>query len=361
MKIRKKDLGQVSDSVPEVGQKVGLLSGIRGEIPRGQGLLVVVLGIASLLFFAYLIYRSNGGFQITLANFMKEAVPLLLLAWGAGLVLATGRVDISLAGIATLSGVLFAALSYTFLYLGIVVALFVGCIFGLVNGWLVSRRDAPSLLVTWAVGVLTSSLAGVAAYLFYENGWPGSISSISVSWNTLEKPFHILGGGYFYLFFGIAVAIGTYLFVSRLGALARVVGANSLSAKYAGFGVERIIFLVYGIAGLGAATAGCLYTTVYGAANSTGMFGMEMIAIAIAVLGGTVMSGGYFSALGILTALTFWTLLDNLIKGESLGVGLQEGRLTVTLIAIIVIVVAWILGPSMSGTTRTIQIDDIER
>ena len=357
MKIQDEKSASLIRSVPEISKKLDFIFSFGEEVPRGQGLLLCALAIFSLSILTYLIYR-NGGLEITLANFMKDSIPLLLLAWGAGLILAAGKVDISLGGIATLGGVTFSALSHFSPYLGIAGGLFVGWVFGSINGWLVSSRNAPSLLVTWAMGVLTSSIAGVAAYFLFKNGWPGSISSISVPWDMPTKPFYITGN-YFAKFLGIAMIIGACLLVFRLGALARVVGANALSAKYAGFRVKRVIFRLYGIVGLSAALAGCLYATVNGAANSTGMVGKEMIAIAIAVLGGTVMSGGYFSAFGIFVALVFWTLLDSLINGESLGLGLQEGRLAVTSVAIIVILTSLILGRRMSGETRTIQVDDI--
>lgn len=340
-----------------VSEKLDLVFSFGEEIPRGQGLLTSILILLSTLILSYLLYR-NGSVSVTMGDIVKVATPLLLLAWAAGLVLAAGKVDISLGGVATLGGVVFAWISYSSPIWGVIVAIVVGLAVGAFNGWLVARRSAPPLLVTWAAGIITASLAGVFAFLAFNSTKFGSTSSVSLPWAMPSKPF-LLDGAYFIPFLAIAITAGTCLLVFRLGALARVVGANALSASYSGFRVERVVLRIYSIAGMGAALAGCLSAVAVGSANSTGLVGKEMIAIAIAVLGGTVMSGGYFSAVGIMVAVIFWTLLFNMINGENfLGLGLQEGRFSAILVAIIVITASALLGRRMSGETRTIQVDN---
>lgn len=79
------------------------LTGIREEVPSGQMRLIQILAFISALIFAWRV--MSGEFVLTLLGLIvKEVVPLVLLAWGAGLLLAAGKVDVSTAGNATLGG-----------------------------------------------------------------------------------------------------------------------------------------------------------------------------------------------------------------------------------------------------------------
>ena len=89
------------------------------------------------------------------------------------------------------------------------------------------------------------------------------------------------------------------------------IGGNREAASLAGIKVDRNVFYIFLIMGGLTAAAGVLMTARMNAAAPTAGTGMELDAIAAAVLGGTSLSGGYSSiAGGILGALIMATL-DN--------------------------------------------------
>lgn len=339
---------------------IGMKRALQEEIPVGQSKLLVTLSAAAACMLVYVIVQ--GTLEGTLTTLVRDLAPLLVLAWSGGLILAAGKVDISIAGVATLSGILFATIAQLvnavqpldYLLAGIAPVM-LGIVIGCVNGYVVAGRRAPALLVTWSTGTVCFSVAGVLALVFSKHGLMGSSSGISLpglipplSWSN---PF---------LFLSIAVCglVALCIVVFRLGWLARLVGSNELSAAYSGFHTGRTVIMLFVISGMFAAIAGCLLALGAWSASTKEHLGKEMIALAIAVLGGTVMSGGYFSLMGILVGGVFWVLLDRIFARINLGAGVDEGRILLAVFALLIIAVSILLGRNLSGEFRTIHAAD---
>src|SRR5450759_2829032 len=164
---------------------------VREQIPRGQGKLLFIMAIFVIPTLFFVSWLQLASFQRTLETLVQFGLPMLLMAWAAGLIIAAGNVDISLAGTATLSGMVFALMInffsldqipvWTDLAKASLYACIVGLIVGLINGIFVAYRRAPALLVTWCTGTITYALAGLFAYgLHTKMGLTSSPSGISV-------------------------------------------------------------------------------------------------------------------------------------------------------------------------------------
>lgn len=284
---------------------------------------------------------------------LKEGTPLALLAMGEGLVLATGGVDISIAGVATASGVIFATCTqagFPLIPAGLV-ALCFAAMSGLLLGQCVNKH-APPMVMSWAFGVvwLIASLAFSRAQIVLSD-----TTGVPLSFTTSPDLWHFGNRGFIMSLMLLATLNGI-LPNSNLPRQACAVGANRDSAVYAGLRVGGILRTCYTASALFAGMAGILWCLISGSATTTDHVGRELTAVAIAVLGGTVMSGGYLCFLSIMCAAFFWTVCQTLIVGMDLSyLGQYQQHAANGLFALILILILLPLGGRLSAATRTIH------
>jgi ribose/xylose/arabinose/galactoside ABC-type transport system permease subunit len=139
----------------------------------------------------------------------------------------------------------------------------------------------------------------------------------------------------FYL--GATLVAGLVLKYTIIGRRLYAIGGDEKTARYAGINVDKWIILAFVVSGVCAALAGILFTARLGSVDAPLGVGYELTAIAIAVIGGTSLSGGRGSPYG--------TLLGGMVLAASLnllnvwGVGTWYQNLVVggVLIAAVVI------------------------
>jgi ribose/xylose/arabinose/galactoside ABC-type transport system permease subunit len=141
----------------------------------------------------------------------------------------------------------------------------------------------------------------------------------------------------------VVVASAFALNVSNLPRQAKAVGANRDSAAYAGVNYRKVLYLTYGINGAFAGTAGVLFALLNSSASTVDLQGRELIAIATAVLGGTVMTGGYLNLWSISMAAALWKLMELTIFGVRVSVFPDfQQRIITVLFACAILVLAYV-------------------
>ena len=128
----------------------------------------------------------------------------------------------------------------------------------------------------------------------------------------------------------IAVTTGAYLIAhrTRFGRTLVAIGGSESSALLMGLPVAATKVAIYALCGFSAALAGIVGTLYTGSGNPSSGVGLELDAIAIVVIGGTLLSGGRGHVLG-----TFFGLL---IFGTIQSAILFDGRLSSWWIRIVV-------------------------
>ncbi len=277
-------------------------------------LLFVAMYGAGMVIFAD---KNFGNLQVFLNLFISNA-GLITAAMGMTMVLITGGIDISVGSVVGVTCMMLAwMMEKQNISMGTATAivLLFGIVFGFVQGFLVAYLKIQPFIVT---------LAG----MFFARGLTAVISSEIIS---ISNPaFLALANMKFYLPFGavanrkgeliypyiypsvlIALFVMVVLYVvlrySKFGRSVYAVGGNEQSALLMGLNVRRIKLWVYVINGFIASLAGFVFCL-----NSCGGFveqarGFEMEAIASAVIGGTLLSGGVGNVIG--------SLFGVLIKG----------------------------------------------
>jgi simple sugar transport system permease protein len=123
---------------------------------------------------------------------------------------------------------------------------------------------------------------------------------------------------------GVVVALVVLIVVfvmlkkTRLGRGFYAIGGNSQSALMLGVNVKRTRFYSYLISGLLSGIAGFVFMMHTGAGNATNAAGAEMNAIASAIIGGTLLSGGVGNVIGTFFGVLTLTTIKAIVTTSGL-------------------------------------------
>jgi len=226
-------------------------------------------------------------------SFLRRAAPMAILTIGEMMVLVSGGFDLSIGSIVTLVTIGSSmtlhndpnlALSSILLMYGI------GIVIGLTNGLIVSFLRVPSLIATLGMALLVKGAA-----LYWCGGAPKGY--FTDNWRFLGRGFFenvpLVGQFPASLLILIIVAVITFYVFHRanFGKEVLAIGDNVRAAQLSGVKVHRVRILVFLISALCAVTGGILIGGYGGIGTNVGE-GLEMQAIAAAVVGGTLLLGG---------------------------------------------------------------------
>jgi ribose/xylose/arabinose/galactoside ABC-type transport system permease subunit len=243
------------------------------------------------------------------ANILDQSATLAVLALGQAFVIAGGLIDLSVGQLVGLITVIVCMLFEAYPGMSLLVALggvALGGLVGLINGELINRTRMPPLILTFGM------LSVLQGFIFMLTD--RSIGQVA-PWVTFLSNGRVLGVPASLLLVA-GVSIVAYLLLQRslFGWHLLAMGNSADATRKAGinlFSLTRIAYLVSGLcAGIAALlVAGRLGTGFPNAGN-----GLELDAIVAVVLGGTPLKGGRVSVIGILGAVLFLGVLNNLLN-----------------------------------------------
>ncbi len=265
--------------------------------------LFILLALSLFLTFSTEYFLTQGN----LVNIVLQTSILAIVALGVGITMLTAGIDLSVGSVAALCGAVAAGLiinSGLSIWIAIPAALLVGLAAGLLNGLLIVFGNLPPFIATLATMAIGRGLT-----LVYTDGRPITIP---------DTKFVFIGNGEV---LGIPVPViimlvllmSSYLFLAhtKSGRNIYAIGGNAKTAHLAGINVGQGKMLAYLISSFGAAVAGIILTARLWSAQPTTGTGLELEAIAAAVLGGTSLFGGRGSAWGILIGVLIIGVVSN--------------------------------------------------
>lgn len=299
--------------------------------------LIVINTIARPSFISITV--QNGQLYGPLIDILRNSAPLMLVALGMTIVIATRGIDLSVGAIMAVSG----AVALTFIsgssdphglptvIIAVLLGVGVALVLGVWNGFLVAVVGIQPIIAT-----LVLMLAGRGVALLITGGFITTINS---------DPYKFMAQGYV---FGLPFAFYVSLFAiavvallerrTALGVLTEAVGINPEASRLAGVRSRGIIWGAYAASGLLAGFAGILYSSNIMAAdaNAAGLY-IELDAILAVVLGGTSLMGGKFSIAGtVVGVFTIQTLKSTI---TFLGVPPAVSPLFLAIVVVIVVLV----------------------
>jgi len=245
--------------------------------------------VGMIIFFTTL----NPRFATTqnLESLLRQAAVLSVVAVGGTFVIMIGSIDLSVEGIVSLSCIISVLTANYFSsspmsgLLAVTLTIFIGTLFGLVNGALLSKAKLPSFLVT-----LGTMAVGNGAGLLITGGYTVPCYVASFRWFGVGDMLGIPSLGVFaIIMFALGIFLQTY---TRFGRSAYAIGGGERVAVMSGVSVEKYKILVFVLAGALSGFAGALVGARIGAASAVAGSGLVLDAIAAVVMGGTPLTGG---------------------------------------------------------------------
>jgi ribose transport system permease protein len=260
-------------------------NGSRGVRARDYGILIALLAIVVALSVGTDTFLTTSN----LVNLLDQASVVGLLAAGATICILCGVFDLTASATLALSAIVGVQAGRTFGVLpGFLAAIVTGALLGLLTGVIVVRTGVHSFIATLATSIVYRGAAvvvtgGVIAYPLTTDAEDfGMLTWPSVFGLTSATTVFVVAVG----------AVWVLVAATTFGRRVYAVGGNAEAARLSGIRVGQIQVAVYVVSGVCAALAGLILASRAGSAQSSMATGMELTAIAAAVIGGTSILGG---------------------------------------------------------------------
>lgn len=261
-------------------------------IDRSLGLRIL---LSLVLIVACSITVDGFATMATVASVVENVGLIGLVASGLMLTMVAGQLDIAVASVAAVSGIVALLLGPYSLVLGIVAALAGAGLYGCVIGWVIARTGVSSLVLTVCALI---GLRGLALILVPQSPAVLADNLFWVSDDLVARigPTTLLG----IIGLVIILALGVAMRGTRLGLSLYAVGGNAERARGSGVNTTKVYVVAFAGSAMLAAVAGILAALRSGSASGTGMDSFLLDGITGAVVGGVSLEGGRGTIVNVL-------------------------------------------------------------
>lgn len=314
----------------------------REKISNSLLLFLIAIAFFVILYGSGLLFLGDKGFLDdvgslkwrNLFDIFNEYSALIIVSLGLTIVMITGGIDISVAGVVAFADM--ACVEYLnnggSIGVAILICLGIGLGFGLVHGYLVAYLKIQPFIVTMAgmffgrgmASIINSSGASIIpanapAFADLMNSKitiPFLVDTTIKRNKTLVNAVEVEWGVVIAILLLILIAL--MLKYTKFGRKLYAVGGNQQSAMMLGCNVQRTKFLAYVISGVLAGVAAFVYLWHVGKGKDTLQTGMEMKAIASAIIGGTMLSGGVGNVVGSFFGVLIMGIIEKIVTYSGL-------------------------------------------
>jgi ribose transport system permease protein len=281
----------------------------------GVLMVLVIIGIATRPeLYGDATWVKNNVFTI-----LQQASAIGVVTVGMTFVIIGGGIDLSVGAIIALAGVWSTTLAtQSYGTAGMIfTAIVVGIVVGLINGVLISYGRLVPFIATLAMMV---AARGLAAQI---SGKQTQVSA-NVTINSIATT-KILGIPLLVIILAVVVIAGWVLLNrTTFGRRTVAVGGNPEAARLAGINVRRHTVLLYALSGFCCGIAAIMLTSQATSAQAAMANLYELDAIAAAIIGGTLLSGGRGTIIGALFGVLVFSTITNLFAINNLSTEVQN-------------------------------------
>jgi ribose/xylose/arabinose/galactoside ABC-type transport system permease subunit len=305
------------------------------------------LALLALLVFNFLFTPHFASLQTFNVN-MTQVAPIVIVAVGMTLVIATAGIDLSVGSLMAVAGQLAPLIFldkalglpvYLLIPLAFIIPLLATTLLGLFNGVLVSHYRIQPIVATLVLYIAGRGIAQVLT-----NGNLLTFREPNFQWIGLGRAFGLPIQS---IAMVIVVAVAIWLVRKTLfGRSVLAVGGNETAAYLSGMSVGKVKRSVYMISGFCAGFAGLIVIAINSSsdANQVGL-GMELDAIAAVAVGGTPFAGGKANLVGTLLG----ALIIQLVRYSLIANGVPDAAALVVKAGLIVLAV-WLQRHGKNGS-----------
>ena len=292
-------------------------------------LMTITIAIFFTMYFAAMAIWGGGFLRWQrVFDMLNDNAALIIIACGLTVVMIGGGIDISVGGVIALvvmscvvhlnaGGSIFSAA---------LLAVGIGLGFGLVQGFLISYLEIQPFIITLAGMFFARGMTTIVSVKPQKVAHEGfkllMKTKIEMPWlGYIAKKGNLVPAR---MEIGVVVALVIVVLVffmlrkTKLGRGFYAIGGNSNSALMLGVNVKRTRFCSYVLSGLLSGIAGFVFMMHTGAGNASNASGAEMNAIASAIIGGTLLSGGVGNVLGTLFGVMTLATINAIVTTSGL-------------------------------------------
>jgi ribose transport system permease protein len=271
-----------------------------------SGVFVILIAMGGFLS----LYTDTFLTSTNVFNILRAFSWIAISAFGQCMVIITAGIDLSVGSVMGISGLASAMLlaAGVNVPLAVIAGLLAGLIVGALNGLMITKGRLPPFIAT-----LGSLFMARGLCYGLTGGWP--VRDLPEAFKSLgQYDIPIAGLGVpLPLIFMLVFGVITSIFLSRTvwGYRIYALGGNETATALSGINTDRVKIMVYSLCGLLTAIGGVLMTARLGVAAPTAAQAYELDVIAAAVVGGTSLSGGEGTILGVLIGAAIMQVLRN--------------------------------------------------
>jgi ribose transport system permease protein len=269
---------------------------------RESGIFLALLALMVLITLFQRNFATTNNFYLVGRQIAYTAI----VALGVFFVILTSGIDLSIGSVVGLSGVVCGLVMAAGLppFLAVAAGLLTGIAVGAINGTIVAYLGVTPFIVTLG----TLSMARGLVFIITRGD---SIRAIPESFikaglmDVLSIPMPVIVLGF--------VALIAH-FVSNRSVFGRqlyALGGNEQASALSGIKTRQVKIIAYAVSALLSSITGVLFVARFRSAQANAGLGMELDAIAAAVIGGTSLMGGQGSVLGVLIGAAIMGVLRN--------------------------------------------------
>jgi ribose/xylose/arabinose/galactoside ABC-type transport system permease subunit len=281
--------------------------GMRYRLRQSALFVAIIFAVTQVVCIAYGAANSGGFAYLSKSNVTTafQQVPLVGIATlGVGILMIAGEFDLSIGANAIFTSIITAQIfnGGTSIWLAALAGLAVGAGIGLLNGVLTMTLRIPSFITTLGtLGIWTAAtllVHGSAAETFTPTGAFRALTAGQIGWIPAEALWFIALGVVFWVILQ-RTSIGNHMFAA---------GGSQTAAIASGVNVTKAKLFAFTVTGLLAAMSGLLGASRIGSISPGDVTTLPLQAIAAAVIGGVILTGGTGTILGMMIGATliYW-------------------------------------------------------
>lgn len=297
---------------------------IKLSLPNRNRQLPILAGIIILMVIVLSLASPNFMKMQNFSNILLKIGIFIIIASAANLIMITGNIDLSVGAVFAFSGILHAYMSKNGvpIFVSFMLTCIVAMVWGLLNGYVIGKLRIVPVIATLA----TLYMAEGAAFLIARaDGGTNIMMGLPGNYTSFGR--HMLFGNVPIIILFMVLAFGIFLFIERktkLGRRSFAIGDNRSAAELSGINVTRTIIVLYVLCALLAGFCGILQSSRVGLAAPNVGRSLELYVLIVCVMGGTRMSGGSGTVIGVLLGAVIIGLLENGLNLLGVGHFFQE-------------------------------------
>ncbi|MBQ7256212.1 MAG: substrate-binding domain-containing protein [Abditibacteriota bacterium] len=280
-------------------------------LKKGGAQKILALAALVILWGFFAIFGNNFTSSATGLNILAASYYVGFLALGVTFVIITGGIDLSIGAVMMCSALIGGQCyrnGHVSLALCIFIIIAVGTLFGYINGLLVTKMKLPPFIATLGTMMVALGLGSIATNttsIYY----PTIADSDAWFIKLFSKNGNFPSGAVFLLVFYILAML--ILNRTKIGRYIYAIGSNEEATRLSGINVDLYKTLAYVIGGFFAGLGAIFYAATYTVVIPNTGNGIELLAIAGVVIGGTSLSGGVGSLSGTIIGVFIMSVLKN--------------------------------------------------